>query len=76
MDTDLLPCPFCGGAAYYTCEAESGSCMCFVGCGACGIAFKAQKQQFGPDEKLTKDIISAWNKRANANQGVIGMVTK
>ena len=59
---ELLPCPFCGGEAYLT-ESVNGSCMVYIGCAACGIAFKAQKQQFGTEAKLTKDIAAAWNKR-------------
>ena len=62
---DMKPCPFCGWPAYYT-ESVNGSCMVYVGCGRCGIAFKAMKQGYGPtDPQLTKDILTAWNKRAD-----------
>jgi Lar family restriction alleviation protein len=61
----LLPCPFCGGKASYT-RAVNGSQMHYAGCGACGIAFKAQEvREVDPTrDHLTKDIVAAWNRRA------------
>jgi Lar family restriction alleviation protein len=59
----LLPCPFCGGAPYYT-RAVNGTQMHYVGCAACGIAFKAQEIYEPGRTRLTKDIVTAWNQRA------------
>ena len=61
--SELLPCPFCGGQAYYT-QSVNGSQMHYIGCSSCGIAFKAQETGGPGFVKLTKDIVAAWNKRA------------
>jgi Lar family restriction alleviation protein len=58
----LRNCPFCGGEPYYT-ESVNGSKMIYVGCCACGIAFKAQKIYSPTGEMPTKDVIAAWNQR-------------
>jgi Lar family restriction alleviation protein len=57
---ELKPCPFCGGEAYKT-ESVNGDNMVYVGCGPCGIHFKAQKDC--TNGKLTRDVIAAWNRR-------------
>jgi hypothetical protein len=62
-DDVLLPCPFCGGPAYYT-ESVNGSRMVYVGCSVCGIAHKAEKVYRPGGDYLTKDVKAAWNKRA------------
>lgn len=60
--SDLKPCPFCGGPAYYT-KSVNGSNMVYAGCGVCGIRFEAQKIYTGHDE-VTMDVKAAWNRRA------------
>jgi transcription elongation factor Elf1 len=57
----LKSCPFCGGKAYKT-ESVNGSNMVYVGCGPCGVHFKAQKD--GTNGVLSKDVVAYWNTRA------------
>ena len=63
--TDLKPCPFCGGQAYYT-RSVNGSQMHYVGCSTCGFEFKAQEVHHADTslDCLTRDIVAAWNQRA------------
>jgi hypothetical protein len=60
-DEVLLPCPFCGGKAYYT-ESVNGSNMAYVGCTVCGISAKAARTGFNLSE-WTRDLKLVWNTR-------------
>lgn len=65
MTPALLPCPFCGGASYFT-KAVNGSLMAYVGCSPCGVSMKAQTHGYGDDVfPLSRDIVTAWNTRVS-----------
>jgi len=53
-DTDLKPCPFCGGAAVVV--PDDNDCWSFVECKFCAA------QSDGCRTK--EDAIAAWNRRA------------
>lgn len=59
----LLPCPFCGATPYST-RTKNGTQMAKIGCASCGIEFKCAVFGYGDDAPLSKDIASAWNRRA------------
>ena len=61
---ELKPCPFCGGAAYFT-ASVNGSNMIYAGCSPCGIAVKAQLIYEPSGWKPTKDVCAIWNQRGD-----------
>lgn len=64
-DQPKLPCPFCGGQPYAH-RTVNGTDMAHVGCGVCGIEFKAA--HFRGDDAPTRDIIAAWNQRTSVEE--------
>jgi len=64
QEAKLLPCPFCGSKAYYV-RSVNGSNMHRCGCHACGVYFKSPEVYHPGGDYLTKDIVSAWNQRAD-----------
>lgn len=65
--TDLLGCPFCGRAPYYT-ETVNGTSMAKVGCAHCGIEMKCAWVCTGHPGAFgwSKDIRAAWNTREDS----------
>jgi len=71
MNTELLPCPFCGGKAHKTYVSDfrisSPRTGSRVTCGQC----PAQSGAFGNED----EAIAAWNRRATQPQAPQGGVT-
>lgn len=74
-NTELLPCPFCGGEAQYTTDQDAYSYTTYgrpwfsVGCEICGITFN-DKLEWDENSRITKechpkDSFEAWNTRPN-----------
>lgn len=71
MESDLKPCPFCGGAAepvtkQYTAddadeEGWTQTQFFVVTCGGCGAEAGGQE----PGHKTEADAAAAWNRRAS-----------
>jgi len=63
--SDLLPCPFCGGAAQeWPDEVGSGgqhALPYYVGCRSCGIYFKDELAEYTDEARAS--CVAAWNKR-------------
>ena len=68
---ELLPCPFCGGEAYYlTPEKEKGTAFetMRVECRKCGaVPFAISVYEGNTYEQKKQAIARQWNRRANSN---------
>lgn len=57
-ESELLPCPFCGGKAVY--GQQAGRCTCIVYCEECGCALESNEQPW------TNGL--SWNTRKKQEQ--------
>lgn len=71
-NTDLKPCPFCGGPADYYESLVCGGwnenyTTGFVKCTRCGAQIKAQlrEEYYGLPSKTKGEICAIWNRRAD-----------
>ena len=70
-EVELLPCPFCGGEAYYLTPAkEKGTAFetMRVECRKCGaVPFAISVYEGNTYEQKKQAIARQWNRRANSN---------
>ena len=76
-ETELKPCPFCGGKAekhYQPIYIDNGVCIRCTKCGArskfspCDCKYKyyhGEEDVFITKERATNDAINLWNRRAD-----------
>lgn len=73
--SNLLPCPFCGGAAHVSSEADhpeygSGGRFYFVRCGTCRAQSGSKYAAPGNDCAIFySEVRAEWNQRAAMLQG-------
>lgn len=71
MSNQLLPCPFCGGAAAYQ-RLRDGSKYGAYECGECGAQGPDVRTGYGPEEEWREKATAAWNERSAATQPAAG----
>ena len=66
-DTQLLPCPFCGGKAEITAAEECGPQAYVVACTE-PMCLSSSKVIFALKDDVTDQLVESWNKRTRSIQ--------